>query len=142
VLVDRESRGVLGLGLLAERGEHAPHEAALVAPEVETGGPGDLPHRGGREEQGGGDDGAAKHRGSGVSDPELVLASASLPDGWLVRVCVWRLAAAAAPLCFAEGGLWPTWGKRASRWWGQVGVEETATRDPTRRLVCLHPGSA
>jgi hypothetical protein len=99
VLVDGESRGVLGLSLLAERGEHAPHEAALVAPEVETGGPGDLPHRGGREEQGG----AAKHRGSKVSDPELVLVSASLPDGWLVRVCVWRLAAAAAPLCFEEG---------------------------------------
>lgn len=41
VLGDREACGILGNGLLADHGEHAPHEAALVAAKVEDSGPRD-----------------------------------------------------------------------------------------------------
>lgn len=76
VLGDSEARGVLGLGLLADRGEHAPHEAALVAAEVEPRGPGDRRGGGGDEEHGEGEGGAgapaAKHRrGERLSSPPI-----------------------------------------------------------------------
>jgi hypothetical protein len=131
VVGDGEARGVLGLGPLAERGEHAPHEPALVPAEVE---PGD--RRGGGQEEHGGEEGGAARRHRKLA--------ASLtyhqPVG-LVRVGVWCLAAAAAAaaiLCPAAraralaslGRVGKASPSRVWWWWGQVGVEATATRDP------------
>lgn len=117
VVGDGEARGVLGLGPLAERGEHAPHEPALVPAEVE---PGDGRGGGGREERRGEEDGgAARHRRRRRHRGVLLL-----PAGWLVGsvgvgVGVWRLAAlrCACPRArFASDGVavggWGLWGKR------------------------------
>lgn len=94
VVGDGEARGFLGLGPLAERGEHSLHEAALVPAEVEPGDRGG----GGREEHGGEEGGGAARRHRRQRAPPPIPELANLPPAWLVRVGVCRLAAAALPL--------------------------------------------
>jgi len=113
VVGDGEARGVLGLGPLAERGEHAPDEAALVPAEVEPGDRGG----GGREEHRGeeDDDRAARHRGEG-REPTT---TTSWLVGWF-GVGVWRLAALRSALVLPRARFASDGGGRG---WGLVGEE-------------------
>ena len=117
VLGDGEARGVLGLGLLADRGEHAPHEAALVAAEVEPGGPGGgggSQEHGEGEEHGAGAAAAAKHRGGARCR--------LLQSFGLVGV-------SASGCCLLASGCFLGWGGE-SECGRFVGVEGTATAPP------------
>lgn len=136
VVGDGEARGVLGLGPLAERGEHAPDEAALVPAEVE---PGDRGGGGREERRGEEDDGAARHHRRHRGEPTTT----RLPAGWF-GVGVWRLAALRLcclvlallrTVCVGHGGrvgLGKAKGNRV--------VEGTATRDPIGAVSALGSG--
>lgn len=135
VVGDGEARGVLGLGPLAERGEHAPDEAALVPAQVE---PGDRGRQQRRREEG--DDTAARrHRGEGRANllrVRALVGSASACGAWLL------LCACASRWCqlsrWAGGAERKAKGKRGGG--GRLAWRGTATRDPIGAVSALGSG--
>lgn len=112
VVGDGEARGVLGLGLgpLADRCEHAPHEAALVPGEVEPGDRGG----GGREEHRGEEKGAARHhRQRGEPTTSWLVGSRRRVCGaWLLCACVRaRVRSFCFERCQCHSGAGGDWGK-------------------------------